>query len=96
MGPCGKTVEDVACLLDVLISDRGFQSGLANAPTRLAIGVSNERVSEITVEEEALFSEAQACLGPMIVARDLRVRLHKKTKEDGCADVLINHMWKDA
>ena len=95
MGTFGKSVNDIACILDVLIPGRAFQSDLSKH-SKLAIGVSSERVSAITEEEEALFSEVQDCLGDIIVAKDLRVPLHQKAKDDGCGAVLVNHALKGA
>lgn len=96
MGAFGKTVEDVACMIDVLTPGRGFQSGLYNQQSTLSIGVSNERVSAITEEEEALFSEVRDCLSSIIVARDLRVPLHQKAKDDDCAGILVTQALKGA
>jgi hypothetical protein len=96
MGPFGRTVNDIACLLDVLLPNRGFQASLSSQQSPLAIGVSSERVSAITDEEETLFSEVQDCLSSFIVAKDLRVPLHLKSKEDGCAEVLVGQALKGA
>ena len=96
MGAFGKSVYDVACLLDVLIPGRGFQAGSTTSHPELAIGVSNERISAITEEEEALFIEVQDLLGPMITARDIRVPLHKEAKDEGCVNVLVGQPLKEA
>lgn len=95
MGTFGKSVNDVACILDVLIPGRAFQSNLSKHPG-LAIGVSSERVSAITEEEEAFFSEVQDCLSDIIVAKDLRSTLHQKAKDNNCGAVLVNHALKGA
>jgi hypothetical protein len=62
MGAFGKSVYDVACLLDVLIPEQSFQASLSEGQSSLAIGVSSERVSAITDEEEALYSEDPSLL----------------------------------
>jgi len=85
MGTFGRLVNDVACVLDVLLPDQAFQSSLNNKSSLLAIGVSSERVSVITEEEESLFSEVETCLASFIVKKDIRVPLHQEAKDRNCA-----------
>jgi hypothetical protein len=96
MGTFGRSVNDVACLLDVLLPDQAFQSSLDNKSSSLAIGVSSERVSVITEEEESLFSEVQTCLASFIVKKDIRIPLHQEAKDQNCAGVLIGQALKGA
>jgi Asp-tRNA(Asn)/Glu-tRNA(Gln) amidotransferase A subunit family amidase len=69
IGPFGKTVGDVACLLDVLIPEGGFMSSLSTEKPKLSIGVSSERLSHITSEEEDLFHQAQDYLSSVITTK---------------------------
>jgi len=96
MGAFGRTVNDIACLLDVLLPNRAFESSLKIESSLLAIGVSSERVSVITEEEETLFSEVQTCLACFIVEKDIRIPLHQEAKDQDCAGVLIGQGLKGA
>jgi len=96
MGAFGKTVNDIACLMDVLLPGRGFQSSLSIELPSLALGVSSERLSVITHEEEALFSEAETCLASLVIEKDIQVPLHQEAKDQNCAGVLIGQALKSA
>ena len=86
-GPFGKSVKDVAYLLDVLLPGRSFLDTLHQSDESgsgpVKIGVSNERFEEITPEDQDMFSHAQRLLGHMVVEEDVRVELHKEVKESG-------------
>lgn len=96
LGPFGKSVEDIACLLDVLMPDRGFQSRLSLERSTLSIGVSGQRFGPITIEEEALFSQAQDCLGGIVTLHNAQLPLHKLAEEEGCVYLLMQMGMKDA
>jgi hypothetical protein len=96
IGPFGKTVEDVACLLDVLIPEEGFRSSLSTVSAKLSIGVSSEHLSRITPEEESLFGQAQDCLSSIITAKDVRVPLHKRAGEADYANIMMDQGLKTA
>ena len=96
IGPFGKTVKDVACLLDVLIPERGFMSSLSTEKPKLSIGVSSERLSDITSEEEDLFRQAQDCLSTIISAKDVRVPLHKQAGEADYANIMMDQGLENA
>lgn len=90
IGPFGKTVGDVACLLDVLIPEGGFRSSLSTEKPKLSIGVSSERLSHITPEEENLFRQAQDCLSSVIITKDVRVPLHMQAGEADYANIMMD------
>jgi Asp-tRNA(Asn)/Glu-tRNA(Gln) amidotransferase A subunit family amidase len=90
IGPFGKTVGDVACLLDVLIPEGGFMSSLSTEKPKLSIGVSSERLSHITSEEEDLFHQAQDYLSSVITTKDVRVPLHMQAGEADCANLMMD------
>jgi hypothetical protein len=85
----GKTVQDIACLLDVLLPGRDFGILTKEPETDLSIGVSSERIVDGSAEEEELFLSAQACLGHLISARELRIDLHQEVMEEGHPDTII-------
>lgn len=89
-------MEDVACLLDVLIPGNGFCSGLLTKQPGLSIGISSERLAPITDEEEALFTQVQDRLSSITGAKDVRVPQHKQAKDEGCADVIMETGLKEA
>lgn len=85
----GKTVQDIACLLDVLLPGRDLGIPPKEPRTDLFIGVSSERIVDCSAEEEALFLSAQACLGQFISARELRIDLHQEVLEEGHSDTIM-------
>jgi hypothetical protein len=91
----GKTVGDVACLLDVLSPDRAFQQSITDVGTKLSVGVICEQF-DATKEVDGLFRLAEDCLGSIIGPRDLRLPMLKRAREEGCAQIIMAQGLKSA
>lgn len=92
VGPFGKSVDDLAYLLDILIPNQDYRSKFHSGLSTLSIGIGGP--ANHTLEEQNLYRKAQDCLASgdkvHIVAHEIQFNLLQQATSENSAVTIMS------